>query len=425
MGRQIVQITESLNTFREKFNITSKDVGDKELLGTDIDSDIVGALNELETFARGANADYNLTTTAQNVRDALIEHDSDIGNREDLNTDFFKNHPVHSSSLPAGIDSLGQASLVAAINELDYRLDSIDPLLDQAVLTTSNVVFSKVNVGTYQAANNLLLHDSAIKRPGGSLTVDVAGDITLDAQGKTINLKNGPGGDTWAFELNSDTSATFTSPGNFKYDVGGNITLDAHNQVINFASRDSNHMVLTLKSNNNEFAVDNNLVFDVVNNIVVDAGGGTVSFRNDSVDVAAFSLDSAQGMVFDVVGSLRLDAGTGQVTLRRNGTMYGGLYDSGGNLAILNNNSLALRFDSSNGTTLKGALYLDSSLGTNSIKNANSTVAGAITNLDSALGTRGNLATTTKVSVVDAVNELNTRMPDIYDASGTLLNGAV
>ena len=41
---------------------------------------LVGGINELETALRGTNTDYTLTTTAQNFRDAIREHETDIGN---------------------------------------------------------------------------------------------------------------------------------------------------------------------------------------------------------------------------------------------------------------------------------------------------------------------------------------------------------
>ena len=56
------------------------DIGEITSLGTTDKSDIVSSINEIETASRGSNSDYTLTTTAQNFRDAIREHETDIGN---------------------------------------------------------------------------------------------------------------------------------------------------------------------------------------------------------------------------------------------------------------------------------------------------------------------------------------------------------
>ena len=56
------------------------DIGEITSLGTTDKSDIVSSINELETAARGSNSDYSLSTGAQNFRDAIREHETDIGN---------------------------------------------------------------------------------------------------------------------------------------------------------------------------------------------------------------------------------------------------------------------------------------------------------------------------------------------------------
>ena len=56
------------------------DIGEITSLGTTDKSDIVSSINEIETASRGSNSDYTLSTTAQNFRDAIREHETDIGN---------------------------------------------------------------------------------------------------------------------------------------------------------------------------------------------------------------------------------------------------------------------------------------------------------------------------------------------------------
>ena len=56
------------------------DIGEITSLGTTDKSDVVSSINEIETAARGTNSDYALSTSAQNFRDAIREHETDIGN---------------------------------------------------------------------------------------------------------------------------------------------------------------------------------------------------------------------------------------------------------------------------------------------------------------------------------------------------------
>lgn len=49
-------------------------------------------------------------------------------------------------------------------------------------------------------------------------------------------------------------------------------------------------------------------------------------------------------------------------------------------------------------------------------------IDSADSSLTSLVGLLGDLTTTDKGSIVEAVNEINRRLPDIYDNTGTLLN---
>jgi hypothetical protein len=174
---------------------------------------VAGGINELETAARGANTDYALTTSAQNFRDAIREHETDIGNmiftglsasdisaalRElrvelgdhttlltdsttsavlainELHTDIGDIALLDVNSVEDSV--LAATDLVTAANYLDNRLDSVEALLDQAVLTASDVKFASVETGL-------------VKRTG-NFTLDVSGNITLDANGGNIYLRD-------------------------------------------------------------------------------------------------------------------------------------------------------------------------------------------------------------------------------------------
>jgi len=97
MPKQIVNISDTVKTFQEKVNIISRDVGWRGNLTTTEDSDIVGAINELEVEIN--------TLQAQ-----VIQLDSDTGALQ-----------IGDLSL---LHTTAKDNLVNAINELDNRIDS-------------------------------------------------------------------------------------------------------------------------------------------------------------------------------------------------------------------------------------------------------------------------------------------------------------
>ena len=204
--------TDTALTFDATNATFSKTLYTDSALGTDAKS-VAGGINELETAARGANTDYALTTSAQNFRDAIREHETDIGNmiftglsasdisaalRElrvelgdhttlltdsttsavlainELHTDIGDIALLDVNSVEDSV--LAATDLVTAANYLDNRLDSVEALLDQAVLTASDVKFASVETGL-------------VKRTG-NFTLDVSGNITLDANGGNIYLRD-------------------------------------------------------------------------------------------------------------------------------------------------------------------------------------------------------------------------------------------
>ena len=97
MPKQIVNISDTVKTFQEKVNIISRDVGWRGNLTTNTDSDLVGAINELEN-------------EIDVLQGQVIQLDSDTGALQlgDLSL-------LHTTA---------KDTLVNAINELDNRIDS-------------------------------------------------------------------------------------------------------------------------------------------------------------------------------------------------------------------------------------------------------------------------------------------------------------
>ena len=76
-------------------------------MGTNANN-VVAAINEFETVLRGTNSNYTLNTTAQNVRDAINEHESQIGNM------------VFATGGP--VDAADSTDLSAAVRVLDAEI---------------------------------------------------------------------------------------------------------------------------------------------------------------------------------------------------------------------------------------------------------------------------------------------------------------
>ena len=78
-AREIVVLTDSINIWRQKTNQIAKDAGSTNNLTTTVDSDLVGAINELDSDI-GARPHTTLTTAAKTLTGAINNLDSDIGN---------------------------------------------------------------------------------------------------------------------------------------------------------------------------------------------------------------------------------------------------------------------------------------------------------------------------------------------------------
>lgn len=105
MAKTRVDITDTLNTWKEKTNDISLDLGDRTLLTTDEDSDVVGSINSIDS---NLGARENLTTNdKRSVVHAVNELDSDVGDITTLNTET-------------------QASVVRAMNELELNHNNLD-----------------------------------------------------------------------------------------------------------------------------------------------------------------------------------------------------------------------------------------------------------------------------------------------------------
>ena len=87
--------------------------------------------------------------------------------------------------------------------------------------------------------DNITIDGQEIDVSSGDLTLDVAGDIILDADGEDIRFKDG-GVQSFIFTMGA--ASTISAPrGNLAFDVAGNITLDADGGYVQFFDGGTEH----------------------------------------------------------------------------------------------------------------------------------------------------------------------------------------
>lgn len=305
-----------------------------------------------------------------------------------------------------------------------------------------------------------------------SLVLDVAGDITLDADGGNTYLKDNG---VTQFEFIAGTNKELDiASGDLTVDVAGDLTLDAAGTQINLADGVENRIVHNLGTNQ-EIDYTGNLTQDIGGDLTIDVDGGNVflkdagtqfgEFRNsgNQLDIysgsalafqmtantieihnRAFFLDSALDTVTqNVAGSIneihtQLDSAVSEIETTKN-TIESmlGVFDSGGTsanisatgISTLNTldktfvgaiNELNFVLDSavSEISNLQSLLTLnDSSVSGISLR------VGNLYDLDSsAPGEFFTSASINNDSIVNALNELARRTVLIYDENGILLN---
>lgn len=287
----------------------------------------------------------------------------------------------------------------------------------------------------------------------GNLDLDISGDIVLDAGGSNITYQV-DGVDRIAYTLGATNTATVT--GNYTVDASGDITLDADGGNITYKDGGTTRLDFALGATNT-LSVTNNLVIDAVGDITLDADGNNIKFMNgaggDEVDhqlldgggynvtypgnvthavtgdliyeVTGKDLilkDSADEKLrinitdtpnitfagtqssivntsgtfsLNITGDIVLDADGGDVFVRDDGTQY----------ARLQNNSGQVRFYSGTNEVFRG-------------DSADMNVRRAIQLPASGAGT----PLTTAKTLHGALADINSRIPNIYDRNGTLLN---
>jgi len=250
----------------------------------------------------------------------------------------------------------------------------------------------------------------------GNYTLDVSGDIALDADGGDIDFKDA-GTTRFAYGLGATNTLDITggltqTSGNYTNTITGSRTVNVSSGHTDSASsrtiNTTNSVAVTAGTTANytsggatTIASGGITTIDAEGDITLDANGADIFFKDNGVTKFTFNLngtpeiDVVTGLVLDVEGDITLDANGADVLLKDNAVQYGALTNTAGNLIIKSGTTTAMTFSG-----------------------ANVTVAGSITMPSSG----GSSPITTAKTVHGALADINSRIPNIYDNNGTLLN---
>jgi cytoskeletal protein CcmA (bactofilin family) len=246
---------------------------------------------------------------------------------------------------------------------------------------------------------------------GGTLQVD--GVVTANAG---VSIDN----------ITIDGTEIDLSSGDLTVDVAGDIILDADGGDVFI--KDAGTTLMTFQANEIDIA-SGNLTLDVPGDVTINADGGDITLADGATTFGRFTNNS---------GELQIKGGTTTaITLKGENAHFAGLVFIDSSMAATNGTLQNADYDA---TTVSGAIKtLDSDIGDlteldatyytgterNNVLSALNTLASSVLLLDSAsstnIGALNNLTTTAKTNIVDAINEVNDRSTDSVSEGSTNL----
>ena len=321
----------------------------------------IGAGNDLKITHDGTNGDFE---SAGNLTfDVAGDINLDAGGAQiillDDATEFGQ---IYNSS--------NDLAIYSSISDADLRLQGNDG----GVLTTALLLDMSVG-GSATFSHNVKLPDSGVlglgaggdlnlisdgtngtmSAPNGNLTIDVAGDITLDAGGNQIRF--------------FDSGTEIGLFGNENSDFA--IVSSVQDKDIIFQGNDGGAGVtaLTLDMSDAGSAIFNHNVKLPDNGIVALGAGTDLSLSSNGTNGTIAAPNGT--LLIDVAGDISLDAGGAQVIFLDDGTEFGQIYKSGDDLMIYSAVSDGdLKLQGNDGGSLITALTFDMSEGGRASLNA-------------------------------------------------------
>ena len=173
------------------------DVGEIGSLNTNAKTDIVNSINELEVGIRGTSNNLvatDLTTTANDLVAAIVEHETDIGDVATINDATGYTATSASGGIvelqshlgtKASLTTTATSNLVSAINEVDANADASFKLTSGSLQTiNSNTTFTTGKTFTFPSGSTLDI------RQGSLLTGSGGGELTFDTAFLTLTVND-------------------------------------------------------------------------------------------------------------------------------------------------------------------------------------------------------------------------------------------
>lgn len=361
---------------------------------------------------------FHLNDNADVVDSDLRYLDSAIGDRNMLTTEALSTvarYGCTTDMLPIH----GNKDLVVSINELDSDLHGAGGgNFAQLVHTEAKTVVGAINEieAVFDANAGQIITDSGFdiivngdwtNAVTGDFVLDVEGTITFDTNANTIYYRDGA---TTRLTMEMGNTNTLSANGNYVLDATGDIVLDADAGTIVFKDDSVDIFRFLLNSTTVEavgdlrISGDGNIEIDAENDITLDALGNNVFFKTGGTTRINLSMGATNTMnvagnfEVDASGGITLDNGNGILTIQENDVTYARLVNLNGDLRLQSGTTTAIDFSGAD-AEFKGVISIPTS-GTGSLTNSN---------------IQSN-------TVHEMVDELNARIPNVYDRAGTLLN---
>jgi hypothetical protein len=440
----ITVATDTFTEFKDNVNTISLDLGATGRLNTSQDSDVVGAINEIEAVF--------------DASEKLITSDSDLTVNVDSGDVIFTDNSTEFARIT---NSSGQLVLKSGSNQTVLTASNTDATFNNDLTVENDLqVDNDLTVtGAVNANGNVTLGNASTDTV--TVTASLASDITPESD-NTVSLGTASHeykdlyvdgiGFIDGIEADSATvgnfhviASTISNTNSVTLDLGGDLTIDVDGGDINLEDGTVSFGVLK----NSAVTTDNDLT--IANN-----GSDTVSFSKDSADFKGDVVVSGNlrfdGALTTTATNAReaineLDAELGTITAGAMGTtastVSGAISELEVEIDTLNtfveptqsltttattladavNELDALQGNTSlttTATTLTAAVNeLDALQGNDSLTTTATTLTGAVNELDSDVGARSSLTTDDKTNVVSAVNELDGLVGTVPDSAGS------
>lgn len=291
--KQIVELSDNFNQFRDKVNKIAEDAGATNQLTTTTDSDLVGAINEHDAEL-GTITSAAMGTTASTVETAIKEHEDQIGN-ESIQT----------------IDSDATTTISGALNQLHNELGDTSTMTVDATQVTDAINELDSDIGQREtltvAANSVVeainVHDAEL----GTITSAAMG---TDASTVSEAIKEHEDllGNEAITTIDSDATTTVTGALNqLHLDVGDvstlNTTATQLTDAVNEHETDIGTMSLNTTANNLTAAINEHETdIGTVGNLTTTASNLTAAVNEHDTELG--NVSGITTVANDVAGAI-------------------------------------------------------------------------------------------------------------------------